>query len=241
MTTDLAVHIEQVKLGEAPALLAYRGSPTEAAAKGTILFHHGLGASKEANKVELKSLASQGYLAVGLDNVGHGARRYEDFDERFSGRHVRAELIHAVEQTAAEVPTVVDALLANYGASEARLGIGGISMGGFIAYGALLADPRLKVATPILGSPRWWSDAPGSPHRHLDLVFPRAILSQNAGRDENVLPKDAREFHEQLAVYYASAPERQRYVEFPDAEHFMPERDWTTLWKNVLEWYAKYL
>src|SRR5262249_45722553 len=94
-------------LGGAPALVACQGDPVHA--RGTILFYHGLGASKEANARELEGLAAAGFLAVGLDNVGHGERRYPDYEQRFgegSGGRWPEEFLHAVEATAQEVPAV---------------------------------------------------------------------------------------------------------------------------------------
>lgn len=232
---------ERIRIGSAPALLVYRGDPRAAAGSGTILFYHGLGGSKEANRKELQSLAEQGFLAVGIDNVGHGERRYADFDDRFAVRDTWQELMRAVEGTAREVPAVVDMLVARGYAAADRVGIAGISMGGFITYGALLVEPRIRVATPILGSPKWWEHSLESPHRQLHRFFPRAILSQNAGRDQSVPPDDARRFHEALAEHYADAPHRHRYIEFENAEHFMPEHDWHILWGNTLDWFDQYL
>jgi pimeloyl-ACP methyl ester carboxylesterase len=232
MTHDLAE--QRTTLAGAPALLVWRGDRARAAARGAVLFYHGLGAAKEANLLELRSLAKHGFLAVGVDNAGHGERRYEDFDVRFGTSDPRPAFLEAVSTTAAEAPRIVDALETD------RVGIAGISMGGFIAYGALLEDPRIQVATPILGSPRWWFDTPGSPHRAPERFYPRAILSQNAGRDENVPPHDARAFHAALAPHYAAAPELQRYVEYPESGHFMKEADWNTLWDNVLAWFDRH-
>jgi pimeloyl-ACP methyl ester carboxylesterase len=228
-------------LGRAPALLLHEGPIADATGRGTILFYHGLGAAKEANLLELRSLASRGYLVAGIDVVGHGERRFPDFDRRFGADDPRPAVIETVVATAEEVPAVVTTLCRDFGASEDGIGICGISLGGFVTYGALLADERISVATPILGSPRWWPDEATSPHRRLDGYFPRAILSQNAGRDENVRPHEAREFHAALAPHYAHAPDRQRYLEYPYSGHFMTERDWAALWDNVLAWFDRYL
>jgi len=226
-----------------PALLACTTSFEAAARRGTILFYHGLAASKETGTKELASLAEEGFLAVALDNVGHGARRWPDFDARFasSSPDLERTFVEAVGATAAEVPHVVDRLLAEGLALPGGLGIAGISMGGFIAYRALLEEPRISVATPILGSPRWKLADDRSPHLHPDEFYPRAILSQNAGADRSVPPADARAFHEVLARHYDGAPTRQRYVEFAGAGHFMPEDDWSSLWQNVLEWFSRWL
>lgn len=228
-------------LGPAPALLVHSDSMESAAHHGAILFYHGLGAVKEGNLKEYESLARAGFLVAGIDNVGHGERRWPDFDARLSGPGTETLFLDAVSESAAEAPAIVDALVADCGADPARLGIGGISMGGYITYAALLAEPRLAVATPILGSPEWRARKEASPSGQLDRFFPRAILSQNAGEDRSVPPLYARRFHERLAFAYAKAPDRQRYVEFAGAGHFMPEADWNRLWDNVVAWYAHFL
>jgi uncharacterized protein len=52
-------------------------------------------------------------------------------------------------------------------------------------------------------------------HLHLDSFYPTALLSQTAGQDTNMLPGRVCEFHRRLAPYYASAPERLRFLEYP--------------------------
>jgi len=232
---------KRVQLAEAPALLVHGGDKLAAVRNGTILFHHGLGSKKEDNLIELRSLAARGFLAIGIDIVGHGERRYEDFESRMMADDAHAEVIEAVDATAREVPRIVDELIAAYDVNPARLGHCGISLGAIIGYGALLTEPRIRAAAPILGTPAWWVPAGDSPHLHPDLFFPVAILSQNAGMDENVPPDDAAWFHRMLTRYYRSDPERQRHVVFPDSGHFMTEKDWAAMWANVLAWFDLYL
>jgi hypothetical protein len=50
-----------------------------------VLWFHGFTADRNASRSELEALARAGLLAVGLDAVGHGARRLPDFDRHFSG------------------------------------------------------------------------------------------------------------------------------------------------------------
>ncbi len=59
----------------APALALFRGSPEDRAKLGTILFYHGFGQSKEDYRAVLSQFAEAGFLAVGIDGVGHGERR----------------------------------------------------------------------------------------------------------------------------------------------------------------------
>lgn len=211
--------------------------------RGAILFYHGLGVSIADQTKELHSLAREGFVVIGVDNVGHGERRHADFETRFSHDNPGFEacILDAVEETIEEVPRIIDATIAAGLAHDSRFGVCGISMGGFIAYGAPLADRRIVAATPILGSPRWQPDRPSSPHRHVDRFYPVALLAQNAGRDANVPPADARAFDAALQPSYAEAPDRLAYVEFEDAEHLMPEDQWHELWQNVVRWFIRFV
>lgn len=239
----MTLHHQTTEIAGVPAIVVHRGEAEISAAHGTVLFHHGLSARKETNVAELESLADRGFLAVGLDAVGHGARRFDDFEQRFASTNPELEenFLGAVLETARETPDLVDALIHDWHGHEDRIGVSGISMGGFVSYAALLEEPRLAVAAPVLGSPRWKLPWDESPHHHLEGFWPRAILSQNAGRDRSVPPESARAFHEALAPYYEEALHLQLYVEYPESEHFMAEGDWKVLWSRVLDWFSIHL
>ncbi|MAE71623.1 MAG: hypothetical protein CME06_14290 [Gemmatimonadetes bacterium] len=228
----------RTRIGEIPLRLIHGGSE-----RGTILVYHGFGAESAAQTKELLSLAGAGFLAVGVDAVGHGARRFSDFEARFGGGEGRREdpFLEVVTRTAAEVPSLIDALIETEGASPDRIGIVGISMGGYIAYAAALSETRISAMTPVLASPEWPGSFAESPHRHLDRFPPIALLSQTAALDDNVPPEGARRFHERLEPRYASHPDRLRYLEFPNCRHFMPDAEWTRLWANVVHWHQRFL
>jgi len=101
---------QQIALADVPALVAAAGPPAAAAERGTVLRLHGLTASKDIQRTEAHSLAAQGYVAVTIDAVGHGARRYHDFDDRFSGNRGERSFFDVVQRTADELPGVLEAL-----------------------------------------------------------------------------------------------------------------------------------
>lgn len=217
-----------------PALLYFRKSIEEAGAAGTVLFSHGLTASKEVNAKELQGIAERGFLAVGIDNAEHGERYTGEIEAPKEKEDFAPYFLGLVTQTVGDIPGIIDFLVARGYSDPEKMGMSGISMGGYITYGAVIADSRLKVAAPILGSPQWKHS--GSPHLFPDRFYPTALLSQNAGRDEHVPAHYARSFHEQLLPYYRGAEERLRFVEFPEEPHFMSERSWNRLWENTLDW-----
>ena len=124
-------------------------------------------------------------------------------------------------------------------ARPGHLGIAGISMGGFIAYGSVAVEPRIKVCAPILGSPKWNHSL--SPHLFPERFSSVALLAQNAANDESVPPKFSREFLRILKKKYSRDSMRLRYEEFPRSNHFMEEQEWNELWENVLNWFNRYL
>jgi len=191
----------------------------------------------------LVSIANQGILAVGVDNFGHGERRFHDFDDRFScyNPNFDFELFSAVRSSASEVPGIIDSLIGAFDVNPGKIGICGISMGGHIAYKALLNDRRIKVAVPIIGSPVWKAFYEESPALFIDKFYPCALLSQTAGADDIVPPNDTRAFHEKLKKYYSKKPHMQNYVEFAGAGHMLPEKDWNVLWENLLNWFEEHL
>lgn len=215
---------QETTVAGAPALLVHRGSREEAARAGTALFFHGFGGSSADSERELVALAAAGLLAVGIDMVGHGRRRLPDFEERFHDQNPQREheFLNLVQATAREVPAVVSALLLSRLARPDGLGVAGWSMGGFVAYAAVLTDPRIRAAAPILASPQWRLPWPDSPHRHADSFFPVALLSQTAELDRTVPPGPARALHEALKPYYAAAPHRLQLVEYPAIGHEVP-------------------
>ena len=77
------VLFEDRHLGPVPVLIA---RPAVGSAPWpAVLWYHGFTADRNASRPELEALARAGLLAVGIDAVGHGARRLPDFDHYFAG------------------------------------------------------------------------------------------------------------------------------------------------------------
>jgi hypothetical protein len=239
---------EVTTIASVPAFLCFHASREACAERGTVLFYHGFGGNKEKPEAHLASLAQAGFLVISLDAIGHGQRRYSHFTELFNDERwtrepeaTEADYLMIVRQTAAEVPIIVDELLSCGWARPERLGIGGISMGGEITYAAIVNEPRLRVATPILGSPQWELPWPESPYRHAERFFPIALFSQAAEKDEAVPARYIRAFHEQLAPLYATAPDRLCYLEYPDVGHGLSPQLWETSRQHMVAWVERFL
>lgn len=231
--------MERLRLGEVPALVAHRSRPEEAAARGTVLLYHPLGKAKELHAADLGLLADAGFLAIGIDAIAHGERRIPDGYRRFMANPMGA-LLEVVSATADEVPALLDELVRRGWAIPGRIGIAGVSLGGFVAYRAAIADRRLVAAVTIAASPRWGAD-PRSPHRHPERFHPLALLSITGGGDTLVRSADARELHRALAPRYAATPERLRYLELPGEPHWMSAEAWTLARAEAERWFGRFL
>ena len=222
-------------------------SPAGAARAPAVLFFHGLGVDRNVHRKEGRALAEAGLVAVLPDAPHHGERRDALVDEirRASGADVDRLLIRLVEDGAAEVPALVDHLLA---AGHPAVAVAGISMGAYIALAAAANEPRLAAIASLLGSPDWTPDdgvvPPGlapavarAPIHRLDRFPPRPLLLINCGRDVNVPPAPARRFAAALRPLYeaAGAPGRLLHREYPDSDHFPGERDWHDLWATTVD------
>ncbi|WP_203995733.1 alpha/beta hydrolase family protein [Virgisporangium aurantiacum] len=232
----------------APVLLTSVQAPEVAARRGAVLVYHGFGGDKSQLGDLAGALADAGFLVVRVDAVGHGDRRRPDWDQVFSEQRwaeaedeTEAEFLALLTATAAEVPAIVDELVASGRAHEGRLGITGRSLGGEISYAAVLAEPRIRAAAPMVGSPEWTLPWPDSPHRHPERFYPVPILAHGAELDQFVPARYIRDFHDRLTPLYAQGPDRLRYVEYPGVDHFLTPELWRETHQRVVAWFDRWL
>ncbi len=182
-----------------------------------MLFYHGFGGTKERAAPFLTALAEAGFLAVGLDAVGHGERRFPNFetifdDERWDTRFEATEtdFLQLLDDTVAEVPAIIEHLARRGWAHQARIGVAGRSLG-------------------------------GNPHHHPDRFFPAALLSQSAELDEYVPPEPVKGFHACLAPWYAAEPDRVRYIEYAGVGHFLTPELVVESRQRLVAWFGRWL
>ena len=137
-----------------PAIVCFKNNIKHAP---LIVFSHGFKGNKECFREEMVKYARNDFFTVSIDNKGHGDRNDTPFfeyamkDKKLNILKVR-ELIN---ETAKEIPGLID-LLENDGRVDCRrTGMAGYSMGGFITYRAMMLENRIKAAAPFISSPAW--------------------------------------------------------------------------------------
>ena len=203
--------------------------------KAVVLVYPGLGAAKEVQRKEMAWLAESGFTTVCIDPPHHGERDDGHLQTlaRLNGADAHPGFIRIVQEAIQEIPTIVEYCLQRF---EKKVGITGISLGGFITYGAVVVEPRLEAAVPILGSPEWSPKNASNdsamlkmmelaPVRFPEKFPPRALFASNAGKDVSVRPDASRKFVAHLQQFYSDHPERLKYTEYPESEHMMREED----------------
>jgi dienelactone hydrolase len=231
------VRFQELAVAGVPLLLA-----AEESASGPlplVLWFHGLGAGKDVHRPELERVARAGFLAVGVDAAGHGARRRPDLDALIAAplEDARAAMLELADATVAEVPAIVGGLVDAGRVDGGRVAAVGISMGGYLLYRALASVPAIRTAVALLGSPEWPDAA--SPHRRLAALRPVALLSITAECDASVPPAAARRLHDSLAPTHPD-PGRLRYVELPGAQHLVSAAEWEQAMAETVGWLVRH-
>ncbi|MCR9243489.1 MAG: alpha/beta fold hydrolase [bacterium] len=185
---------------------------------------HGYGASGAVHRDDARALVTADTEVLLPDAPGHGERqdgRLTELDALDPSSR-RAAILGIAQQHAEEVLDLADHRRSR---GIDRVGLVGISMGGFAALATLRPpSPFAAVAALLTGTDLVAPDTitPGRPPLLLGL----------AGRDENVDPAPGRAF---AAAYGA-----ELHV-YPESGHMMRAADWHDLWGRTAQFLARQL
>jgi uncharacterized protein len=222
-------------LAGVPCLIAEPASPS--ASRPVVLWCHGFRADALAHAAELETCADAGFLAVGIDAVGHGARIDANLSDRIaqSAGGAMPVMLECVEQTAQELPRLIDALSIAYDIDRTRVSLVGISMGAFLAYRSVVIGVPLRAVVALLGSPEWPGET--SAHRTPDVFRRVALLSVTAQYDVSVPPSPAIRLDIQLGLSAQTADARpHHHYEVRGAGHLTTADEWQRAMRVTLQW-----
>ncbi len=213
---------------------------------------HGLGSHKERMLTGLYDLARAGLRAVALDLRLHGERPGADTREGRLQTDFFGMTTEIILGTTADITQAIDYYAAKF--APAKAGIHGISLGGYVTFAALLAEPRLQAAAVALGSPDWLAPlrayglGPGHPaydiasaQSPLEVAAgaypPRPLLMLHGTEDTTVSVQGVRALEERLRPAYAACPERLSLVLYPELGHSYTDE----MQARSVAWLAEYL
>jgi dienelactone hydrolase len=248
---DTPFLLEHHTLGEMPYLIVRPRTPGRYPG---IVALHGLTGDKETMLPLAVPLALANFVVACPDARYHGGRRDEVWMQWLE-REREVAVLRAVTETAAELPALVDTLLARPDVQpDGTVGVGivGVSMGGLILQTAVPQEPRFTVAASLISGGVWgarfaeqYAHAPvelqaameeHSVDHHLD-AFARLALLILAGAEDQVFPAwSARQFSDALRPLVPD-PARLRLVIEPGVDHTVTQ----AMGMETIAWFHTWL
>jgi len=250
-----------------PCLLLHRADLP--APKPGLVYYHGVVQNKEAyvdTHPLARRLADEGFAVAIPDAPGHGERPAGATLVERLRQSLAAEFCRDIELSGDESGALFDWLANQPGVDGERLGVLGISMGGYTtAVVAARQRVRLRAAVCIAGSADLTtcmqetdSIAPGrwgppdraidpetreritrvDPIHYPDRYAPLPLLLLHGQRDTWNPPVTSQRFQVALQPHYRSEPDRLRLVVVPEAPHWPPGRPFAD---ETLAWLTQHL
>lgn len=224
--------------------------------KPLIILSHGFLCKKEDWKEYMVELAEVGYYTVALDNRLHGERK--GFDAVTSEEGIDFyKICRTIKDNADDITVLIDYFTAKPEIDKDRIGMVGVSMGGFTTYRAVVIDKRIKVAVPIISSPTW-EDIPGDyyadnnpeifknlsdfskqygPSNFIDKFYPTALFIQVGSEDKHFNVEKLKLFHQNVKEFYKNDLSKLELIIYDGIAHEFTD----VMWNNAKAWLNKYL
>jgi dienelactone hydrolase len=230
-TTAGVVQRETREIASVPADFFWCEQPQ---AHPLLILSHGFSGNKEwiAKQFDADALARRGWMVVCIDNRMHGARPGPHFSREEIQKTGVVDLLtlrRAMHETANDVSRMLDLLVRDPRVDAGRIGMCGISMGGFVTFTAAARDPRIKAAAPLIASP-YWDDVPrgtpfqfvnteAAPAQHPERFAPRSLFVQIGDDDPHFDTAKVHAFCEKLTAGYRDQPDRFAFRSYPGVGH----------------------
>lgn len=198
--------------------------PCPGPVRRSVLVLHGWSARAEVHCAEGRAFVGDTTEVLLPDAPGHGTRA-DDRLERIAALPDRERHAAILDVARAWTAELAELALACRRRGALRIGVVGISMGGYAALGALAAPSPFDAVVALLAAPTLVDPAtvtPGNPPLLLGL----------AGRDEAVPLAPGRDF----APRYGA-----ELREYPESSHHMRGEDWQDLWHHTAAFLRRHL
>jgi len=249
----MTILIDMDKINNIPFITVY-----EKYAKNcpVVFYMHGFTSKKEKDLNIGYELAMRGFVSVHIDARQHGERISPELAR--GSEELKAKLFFdIVTGTADDVSEVITYLSKDHRIDIERLGMGGISMGGFITYCLLTRDKRIKAACPMIGTPAWedfvtfnknnLNDVDHEPIinfvKEIDPIanykamYPAALLIQNGKIDPLVPYNGSEKLYNLLQPLYKCTTAKLEYCPYDGIGHDVTE----TMRQRLYNFFVKHL
>jgi pimeloyl-ACP methyl ester carboxylesterase len=237
------IEVEKVILTSAtgrsiPVFLAL--PPTASPPYPCVLLLHGMTASKDnwfnwqwASRLT-RSLLEHGIAVLAMDAPGHGERSWEigyQLPDREVIGYGRAYLfrdfiVHGVRDSR----QCIDYLTTRDEIDSLRVGVVGVSMGGWTSFPLSALDDRIKVLVTASAGPIGPDPEPTAAQHFAPHITSVPVLMLIGTHDEFYPLMSVKQMHSQLGS------ETKELIEY-DSGHFLPE-EW---WEPASQWLVRYL
>ncbi len=242
---------ENFSIKDIPVTVCYSN---ECAKNTLLILSHGFNGSKENWNHKMEVLAQKGYYTVALDNRYHGGRKGMSLEEKVMTKEGLINVValrKLIYETASDVSVLIDYFMQKKTLKFEKIGMMGISLGGYITYASLANDERISFAVPLISSP-FWDDIPEnpiflrtpdsleklkkysslhSPASHINKMTNRNILGLIGKNDTHFDVARVMEFYQQLKNI-DTLEKFKKELKIYDVAHEVNE----TMWNDVLSW-----
>ncbi|MBK8050449.1 MAG: dienelactone hydrolase family protein [Anaerolineales bacterium] len=163
-----AILVETLEVANIPVLSI---APATAVAAPVVIFMHGFTGQKEHGLEIGYQLAQAGFACIAFDAISHGMRDdgriaaladgANNIYPAASGLDMYLFMHQAIVQSAQDVQVLSRALAGDKRFDFSRLGVTGVSMGGFASFYLAANSEIVRAAAPVIGIPafsRRWED-----------------------------------------------------------------------------------
>lgn len=198
-------------------------------------------------------LAEHGCFCVMIDAVWHGERRDEKLDIMLGTSLYKEYYLNMLLLMAKDMSAIMDYYGSDARVDTNRIGMTGISQGGYVAYMTMTKDDRIKAAAPLIGSPDltdkygcsmdWEATDPvirervekEMPLNHFEKMAKTALLIQNCNDDDVVPVSGVRRLNERLRPFYGENGQ-YKYIEYKGGHNCSAE-----MIDRAIDWLAEKL
>lgn len=226
-----------------------------------VIIAHGFNMDKYEGMDLALRLADRGFASICFDLDRHG-QRYDGFLEAISSDVEFGSAIFSVTKNSFhDIEKIIDYFERDLRIDLSRIGLAGISLGANLCYYALAHNPDIRIAVPLLGSPKFvellcYNMEKESeeefrtaeerkllnfvkeidPYKALLAADPKPLLMINASKDDDIPAEFAASFYKSIkSTYSEKNVPLEHFV--ADEFHYVSKE-----MKNMtVDWFEKYL